>query len=95
MLVNYEVISAKWFNALPADYQKILVEECEKAGIETSKLILEKLEKEVKADLTTKRGMIVVDNVDIAAFKKAGEKAYEVLKIADVKDKVFKEIGKK
>jgi tripartite ATP-independent transporter DctP family solute receptor len=95
MLVNYEVISAKWFNSLPADYQKIIVEECEKAGIETSKLILEKLEKEVKADLTTKRGMIVVDNVDIAAFKKAGEKAYEVLKIADVKDKVFKEIGKK
>ncbi len=95
MLVNFEAISAKWFNSLPADYQKILVEECEKAGIETSKLILEKLEKEVKADLTTKRGMIVVDNVDIAAFKKAGEKAYEVLKIADVKDKVFKEIGKK
>jgi tripartite ATP-independent transporter DctP family solute receptor len=95
MLVNYEVISSKWFNALPAGYQKILVEECEKAGIETSKLILEKLEKEVKADLTTKRGMIVVDNVDIAAFKKAGEKAYEVLKIADVKNKVFKEIGKK
>ncbi len=94
MLVNYEVISSKWFNALPADYQKILVEECEKAGIETSKLIMDKLEKEVKADLI-KRGMIVVDNVDIAAFKKAGERAYEVLKIADVKDKVFKEIGKK
>jgi len=95
MLVNYEVISAKWFNALPPEYQKILVEECDKAGIETSKLIMDKLEKEVKQDLTTKRGMVVVDNVDLAAFKKAGEKAYEVLKIADVKDKVFKEIGKK
>jgi tripartite ATP-independent transporter DctP family solute receptor len=95
MLVNYEVISAKWFNALPPDYQKILVEECDKAGIETSKLIMDKLEKEVKQDLTTKRGMVAVDNVNLAAFKKAGEKAYEVLKIADVKDKVFKEIGKK
>ncbi len=95
MLVNYEVISSKWFNALPADYQTILVEECEKAGIETSKLIMDKLEKEVKADLTTKRGMIVVDKVDIPAFKKAGEKAYEVLKIADVKKKIFNEIGKK
>jgi len=94
MLVNYEAISAKWFNTLPPNYQKILVEECDKAGIETSKLIMEKLEKEVKADLI-KRGMIVVDNVDLAAFKKAGEKAYEVLKIADVKNKVFKEIGKK
>jgi len=39
--------------------------------------------------------MIVTDNVDLAAFKKAGQKAYEVLKIADAKDKVFKEIGKK
>jgi tripartite ATP-independent transporter DctP family solute receptor len=95
MLVNYEVISSKWFNALPPDYQNILVEECERAGIETSKLIMDKLEKEVKADLTTKRGMIAVDNVDIAAFKKAGEKAYEVLKIADVKKKIFDEIGKK
>jgi TRAP-type C4-dicarboxylate transport system substrate-binding protein len=95
MLVNYEVISSKWFNALPADYQKILVEECEKAGIGTSKLIMDKLEKEVKADLTTKRGMIATDKVDIAAFKKAGEKAYEVLKIAEVKKKVFDEIGKK
>jgi tripartite ATP-independent transporter DctP family solute receptor len=94
MLINYEVISAKWFNALPPEYQKILVEECDKAGIETSKLIIEKLEKEVKQDLI-KRGMIVVDNVDLAAFRKAGEKAYEVLKIADVKKKVFIELGKK
>jgi len=94
MLVNYEAISSKWFNTLPPDYQNILVEECDKAGIETSKLIMEKLEKEVKADLI-KRGMIVIEDVNIAAFKKAGEKAYEVLKIADVKEKVFKEIGKK
>ncbi len=93
MLVNYEVVSAKWFNTLPADYQKILVEECDKAGIETSKLIMGKLEQEVKQDLI-KRGMVVTDNVNLAAFRKAGDKAYEVLKIADVKNKVFKEIGK-
>jgi len=94
MLVNFEVISAKWFNALPPDYQKILIEECDKAGMETSRLILKKLEKEVKEDLI-KRGMIVVDKVDLPAFRKAGEKAYEVLKIADVKEKVFKELGRK
>jgi tripartite ATP-independent transporter DctP family solute receptor len=94
MLINYEAVSAKWFNSLPPEYQKILVEECDKAGMETSKLIIDKLEKEVKADLI-KRGMIVVDKVDLPAFRKAGEKAYEVLKIADVKDKVHKEMGKK
>jgi TRAP-type C4-dicarboxylate transport system substrate-binding protein len=94
MLINFEVISAKWFNALPSNYQKILVEECDKAGLETSKLILEKLEKQAKEDVI-KKGMVVVDNVDLPAFRKAGEKAYEVLKIADVKAKVFKELGKK
>jgi tripartite ATP-independent transporter DctP family solute receptor len=93
MLINFEVISAKFFNSLPANYQKILVEECDKAGEETSKHIF-KLEAEVKKDLQ-KRGMVVVDKVDLAAFRKAGDKAYEVLKISDAKNAVHKEIGKK
>ena len=40
------------------------------------------------------RGMIVVEDVDLAAFRKAGEKAYETLKILDAKNTVHKEIGK-
>jgi len=93
MLINFEVISAKFFNSLPADYQKVLVEECDKAGEETSKRIF-KLEAEVKEQLQ-KRGMTVVDKVDLAAFRKAGDKAYEVLKISQAKETVHKEIGKK
>jgi tripartite ATP-independent transporter DctP family solute receptor len=93
MLINFEVISAKFFNSLPADYQKILVEECDKAGEETSKQIF-KLEAEVKQQLKG-RGMTVIEDVDLAAFRKAGEKAYEVLKITQAKDTVHKEIGKK
>jgi TRAP-type transport system periplasmic protein len=93
MLINFEVISAKYFNSLPPEYQKILVEECDKAGVETSKVIFEK-EKEVKK-LLLEKGMVAVDGVDIAAFKKAGDKAYDVLKISEAKDKVHKEIGKK
>lgn len=92
MLINFEVISAKFFNSLPADYQKILVEECDKAGEETSKQIF-KLEGEVKQQLKG-RGMIVVEDVNLPAFRKAGEKAYEVLKITDAKNAVHKEIGK-
>ncbi|MCX7856634.1 MAG: C4-dicarboxylate TRAP transporter substrate-binding protein [Deltaproteobacteria bacterium] len=94
MLINFEAVSTKWFNGLPPEYQKILVEECEKAGIETSKLILEKIEKEVKADLKN-RGIVIVEDVNLAAFRKAGEKAYEVLKILDVKEKMHREMGKK
>jgi TRAP-type transport system periplasmic protein len=93
MLINFEVVSAKWFASLPAEYQRILVEECDKAGEATSRRIF-KLEAEVEADLK-KRGMTIVKDVDMAAFRKAGDKAYEALKILDAKNQVHKEIGKK
>ncbi|MGQ0545041.1 MAG: C4-dicarboxylate TRAP transporter substrate-binding protein [Betaproteobacteria bacterium] len=91
MLINFEVVSAKWFNALPRDYQQALVEECDKAGEATSRRIF-KLEDEVEQQLK-KRGMTVVEP-DLAAFRKAGEKAYEALGIQDAKRQVHREIGK-
>lgn len=92
MLINFEVVSAAWFNGLPKEYQDILVEECDKAGEETSKEIF-RLEAEVEQQLKG-RGMTIVKDADLAAFRKAGEKAYEVLKIIDAKNAVHKEIGK-
>jgi tripartite ATP-independent transporter DctP family solute receptor len=92
MLINFQVISAKWFDSLPKDLQTALVEECDKAGEATSKRIFE-LEAKVKEDLK-KRGMTIVEP-DLAAFRKAGDKAFEVLKIQDAKNQVHKEIGKK
>jgi TRAP-type transport system periplasmic protein len=92
MLINFEVVSAKWFDSLPKDLQAALIEECDKAGEETSKTIF-KLEAEVEQELKG-RGMTIVKDVDLAAFRKAGDKAYEVLKIQDAKNAVHKEIGK-
>jgi TRAP-type transport system periplasmic protein len=92
MLINFEVVSAQWFNSLPKEHQDILVEECDKAGEETSRQVF-KLEAEVEEQLK-RRGMTIVKDVDLAAFRKAGEKAYEVLKILDAKVAVHKEIGK-
>jgi tripartite ATP-independent transporter DctP family solute receptor len=93
LLINFEVISAKFFNSLPAEYQKILQEECDKAGIETSKLVMDKMSADSKKKLIDK-GMTIVEDVDMKAFQKAGEKAYEVLKITDARKQVFKELGK-
>jgi tripartite ATP-independent transporter DctP family solute receptor len=93
MLINFEVVSAKWFDSLPKEYQLALVEECDRAGEATSRRIF-KLEDEVEVQLKG-RGMTIVEDVDLAAFRKAGEKAYEVLKIQDAKDAVYREIGKK
>lgn len=92
MLINFEVVSAKWFDSLPKDYQVALVEEADKAGEATSKEIF-RLEGEVEQQLKG-RGMTIVEDVDLAAFRKAGEKAYETLKILDAKNAVHKEIGK-
>lgn len=93
MLINFEVVSARWFDSLPKEFQQILMEECDRAGEETSKRIF-KLEDEVEQQLKA-RGMTIVEDVDLAAFRKAGEKAYEVLKLTDVKNAVHKEIGKR
>jgi tripartite ATP-independent transporter DctP family solute receptor len=92
MLINFEVISTKFFNSLPPEYQRILVEEADRAGEQTSQQIL-KLEAEVKQQLKG-RGMTIVEGVDLAAFRKAGQKAFEALKITDAKNAVHKEIGK-
>jgi TRAP-type transport system periplasmic protein len=92
MLINFEVVSAKWFDSLPKDLQEALVEECDKAGEETSKEIF-RLEAEVEQQLKS-RGMTIVKDVNLAAFRKAGDKAYETLKIMDAKAAVHKEIGK-
>jgi TRAP-type C4-dicarboxylate transport system substrate-binding protein len=93
MLINFEVVSAKWFASLPPEYQRALTEECDKAGEATSRQIF-KLEAEVEQDLK-KRGMTINKDVDLAAFRKAGEAAYATLKIQDAKNQVHKEIGKK
>jgi tripartite ATP-independent transporter DctP family solute receptor len=92
MLINFEVVSARWFAGLPNQYREILVEECERAGEETSREIF-RLEAEVEQQLKG-RGMTIVKDVDLASFRKAGEKAYDVLKIMDPKAAVQKEIGK-
>ena len=93
MLINFEVVSAKWFEGLPREYQAALVEEADKAGEATSKRIF-KLEAEVEQQLK-KRGMTIVKDVDLQAFRRAGDKAYEALNISDAKKAVHREIGKK
>jgi tripartite ATP-independent transporter DctP family solute receptor len=95
LLINFEVISIKWFNSLPIAYQKILEEECNKAGLEVSKNYLDVLDVQNLKNLQDK-GMTLVpaSEIDMAAFKAAGEKAYNKLYLTAARDKVYKELGK-
>ncbi len=92
LLINFQVCSAKWFNSLPEEYQKILVEECDKAGMEVSKK-MEANVGNIKKDLEA-AGMTINSDPDVEAFKAAGEKAYEVLNLTEVKKAIWDEIGK-
>ena len=92
MLINFQVVGSKFYDSLPAEYQTVLVEECKRAGRETSEKILAS-EQTVKQQLKG-RGMTINEDVDLAAFRKAGEAAYEKLGIADAKKAVHAEIGR-
>ena len=94
LLINFEIVSSKWFNSLPAEYQRILQEECDKAGREVSREN-ESFGEEAKDKLAAE-GMTIIpySELDIAAFKKAGIAAYETLGILDAYNQVHKEIGK-
>ena len=92
MLINFQVVGTTFFDSLPAEYQTAMVEECRKAGRETSEKILTS-EQAVKAQLKT-RGMTIVEDPDLAAFRAAGEAAYAKLGLTEAKAAVHKEIGK-
>jgi tripartite ATP-independent transporter DctP family solute receptor len=90
LLINFEVVSSKWFDSLPEEYQKILVEECDRAGLETSYGMEEGIPDFRKR--AEEKGMTIIQDVDIEAFKEAGKAAYEVLGIADVREQIIKEL---
>lgn len=95
LLINFEVISSSWFNSLPPDYQKILEEECNKAGLEVSRQYLETIDVQ-NLKLLQAKGMTLIpaSEIDMAAFKAAGEKAYQKLNLTAARDQVYKELGK-
>jgi tripartite ATP-independent transporter DctP family solute receptor len=96
LLINFEVISSKWFNSLPASYQKILEEECNKAGLEVSRNYMEVLDMQSLNKLRDSGVTIIpASEIDLAAFKAAGEQAYRKLDLVAARDQIFKELGKK
>ena len=95
LLINFEVISSKWFNSLPVEYQKILEEECNKAGFEVSRQYLEEIDPK-NLELLKSKGMVYVpaSDIDMKAFKAAGEAAYVKLNLQAARDQIYKELGK-
>lgn len=90
LLINFQVVSAEWFNSLPEEYQKILVEECEKAGLETANTLKQKHQDIRKQFMESDNIKIIPqEEVNIEAFREAGKAAYEELGLTEVRQKVY------
>jgi len=92
LLINFEVVSAQWFDKLPKDYQAALTEECRAVGRQTSRDLADMNDK-IKEDLR-KRGMQIVEDVDLEAFRQAGAKAYEALDLTRAKQAIDADLGR-
>jgi len=96
LLMNMPVTSAEWFRSLPAEYQKIIDEECQKAGKKASYDTINKYEAEARQGMI-KQGVKIIEakDIDLNAFRAAGAEAYKAMGVLEVRDAVWKEMGKK
>jgi TRAP-type transport system periplasmic protein len=95
LLINFQVISSQWFNSLPEEYQRILQEECDRAGLEVSRRYMEELDPASVERLRSAGVQIVRSSeIDMRAFRRAGDAAYQRLNILDVRNQVHRELGK-
>ncbi len=92
--LNVQVVSAAWFNKLPEDYQKILIDECNKAGLEVSELLQKNADSDREFMISKGMTYIPHKDLDMDAFKKAGQAAYKEMNLEDAKNAIYKELGK-
>jgi TRAP-type C4-dicarboxylate transport system substrate-binding protein len=92
--MNFQVISAEWFNSLPEEYKTIVIDEANKSGIKASQYLQEQSETHKQALIDEGMEYIPHEDLDIAAFKKSGQAAYDALNLNEARDAVYEELGK-
>lgn len=90
-LLQALVCGESWFQTLPEDLQKILVDTAREVGAETAQDVL--AEAEATEQQMIEAGLIV-NEPDLEPFKAAVEPVYEKLGYLELRDQIYKEIGK-
>ncbi len=93
LLLNPTVVDAGWFYSLPEEYQTALCEDADEIFEKASEEILNTYEEQEKQKCI-ESGMTVIppEEIDIDAFKEAGQKAYEDLGLMEVYNQVKAEM---
>lgn len=92
--MNVQVVSAQWFDSLPEEYQEIVVEECDKAGLEATQALEEKADEDMQYLIDSGMTLIPWEDLDREAFRESGQQAYEELGVVDAKEAIYRELGK-
>lgn len=86
------IVGSKWFNTLPADLQKLLVETADEVGKETAKDVVAEADADEKKMIEA--GLKVSVPADLEAFKKAVDPVYKEMGYEALRAQLYKEIGK-
>ena len=92
--MNVQVVSAEWFNSLPEDLQQILVEECNRAGLEATRALEAKAAEDMQFLIDNGMELISWEEIDNEAFVASGQRAYETLGVTDIKAAIDAELGR-
>ncbi|MEA4934078.1 MAG: C4-dicarboxylate TRAP transporter substrate-binding protein [Lawsonibacter sp.] len=90
-LINCLITGETWFQTLPAEYQETLLKDAYDCAYENAKYV-ESLQPEMEKTLVD-NGMEIVE-VDKAAFKEAAKAAYDKMGWTELRQEIYKEIGK-
>lgn len=95
LLLNPVVVDAGWFNSLPEEYQKALVETCDQACTACSDKMLGEFTESAKQKCMDE-GMTIIDNseIDMDAFREAAKASYEQLGLTDTYNEIMEALGK-
>ena len=88
------IVSQSWLDSLPDDLRKILVDECRKAGNELTQALIEETVKDRQVMIDHGVTILSPSDLDIKAFKQAGNETYEKLGLTEVRSKIYQDIGK-
>lgn len=89
------ICGSKWFNTLPADLQKILVDTSIEIGQQTAKDVVAECDA-AEAKMKQAGAQVYTPTAaELDVFKKAVEPVYKELGYSDLRAQIYKEIGKK
>ncbi len=86
------ICGEKWFKTLPEDLQKMFLSTARETGAESARWVLTEAD---RVEGIMKQGGLNFVYPDLAPFKVAVEDAYKKLNYLDLRNAIYKEIGKK